>query len=224
MMSRTSIAKFIKQQNATNQVVVYGKTYCPYCQATKNLFKKSLPSVQVKVIELDQEENGVIMQQVLLAMTGQRTVPNVFVNNQHVGGNDDVQEAFRNGTLQKMLQKDNDNNNTPQGQNTESLSDKLRQMIQQENNSHQVVIWSKSYCPFCRATKQLFAAQQQHLANLDVVVHEIDQMDQGELLQDELESLTGQRTVPNVFINGKHVGGNSDVQALASSGQLGRLL
>ena len=43
-------------------------------------------------------------------------------------------------------------------------------------------------------------------------------------MQNALEELTGQRTVPNVFIGQKHIGGNSDVQALSSSGKLDQLL
>ena len=42
--------------------------------------------------------------------------------------------------------------------------------------------------------------------------------------QDVLNDLTGQRTVPNVFINGKHIGGCSDVIAMHSRGDLSRLL
>ncbi len=35
----------------------------------------------------------------------------------------------------------------------------------------------------------------------------------GSLMQDALEQLTGQRTVPNIFIGKKHIGGNSDLEA-----------
>ena len=42
--------------------------------------------------------------------------------------------------------------------------------------------------------------------------------------QDILQELTGRRTVPNIFINGKSVGGCDDIIALHSSGQLAKLL
>ena len=42
--------------------------------------------------------------------------------------------------------------------------------------------------------------------------------------QDALQELTGRRTVPNIFINGKSVGGCDDIIALHSSGQLAKLL
>ena len=43
-------------------------------------------------------------------------------------------------------------------------------------------------------------------------------------MQDALEAITGQRTVPNVFINGKHIGGCDTVTKLYSTGELARLL
>lgn len=44
----------------------------------------------------------------------------------------------------------------------------------------------------------------------------------GAALQDALEEITGQRSVPNIFIAQKHIGGNSDLQA--KKGQLDGLL
>lgn len=45
-------------------------------------------------------------------------------------------------------------------------------------------------------------------------------MEDGGEIQEALFELTGQRTVPNVFIGGEHVGGNSDVEQLKSSDKL----
>ena len=58
----------------------------------------------VWIIELDSRPDGNEIQQALAVKTGQRTVPNVFVGQSHVGGNDDVQAAYRSGKLSKMLQ------------------------------------------------------------------------------------------------------------------------
>jgi glutaredoxin len=49
---------------------------------------------------------------------------------------------------------------------------------------------------------------------------ELDKSDDGTSIQDELAKMTGQKTVPNIFINGKHVGGCDDVHKLHSQGQL----
>lgn len=60
-------------------------------------------SVDAKVIELDQIDNGAEVQSALLDISGQRTVPNVFIKGQHLGGNDDTQAAARSGKLEEML-------------------------------------------------------------------------------------------------------------------------
>ncbi|CAB9502718.1 Glutaredoxin-2, mitochondrial [Seminavis robusta] len=95
-----------------------------------------------------------------------------------------------------------------------------RDFIEAENNSQQVVIWSKSYCPYCKATKQLFNS----MKGVEVVVHELDNMKDGAMIQQELLHLTGQRSVPNVFVQGRHVGGNDDTQAAHQNGRLQDLL
>ncbi len=75
--------------------------------------------------------------------------------------------------------------------------------------SNKVFVASKTYCPYCRATKQFFST-----VYPEAYVIELDEISDGSDIQDYLYQKTGQRTVPNVFINGKHIGGNSDVQAL----------
>jgi len=49
-------------------------------------------------------------------------------------------------------------------------------------------------------------------------------VDNGDEIQSYLGQKTGQRTVPSVFIEQKHVGGNSDLQALKASGKLKAML
>lgn len=46
----------------------------------------------------------------------------------------------------------------------------------------------------------------------------------GSDLQNALEGISGQRTVPNIYIQQKHIGGNSDLQSLANGGKLDKLL
>jgi glutaredoxin 3 len=49
-------------------------------------------------------------------------------------------------------------------------------------------------------------------------------MPDGDALQGALEDLTGQHTVPNTFINKKHIGGNDDLQDLLYGGKLQKIL
>jgi glutaredoxin 3 len=46
---------------------------------------------------------GADIQNALADLSGQRTVPNVFIKGEHLGGNDDTQNAVKTGELQKML-------------------------------------------------------------------------------------------------------------------------
>ena len=222
--NNTNLLEFIQSENSSNQVVVWSKSYCPYCRQTKQLFESMGNDVQVKVHELDIEKDGAAIQRVLQQLTGQRTVPNVFVNNQHVGGNDKVQAAYRSGELFKLLRephvsdtKSDENNKNKEGRNA------LRSLIENENKTHQVVVWAKSWCPHCGASKALFENAPQ-LRNVDVAVHDIDTLPNEEALQHELYRMTGQTTVPNIFVNGKHIGGNSDLQKAFRTGILNRQL
>lgn len=101
--SSTEIQETVQQTIAANTVVLYSKSWCPYCAQSKALFDEMLQPYTA--IELDQLEPaaGEQLQAALLEMTQQRTVPNVFVAGQHIGGNDDTQQAARSGKLAELL-------------------------------------------------------------------------------------------------------------------------
>ncbi|PMD58339.1 putative glutaredoxin [Hyaloscypha bicolor E] len=80
-----------------------------------------------------------------------------------------------------------------------------------------VAVFSKSYCPYCRATKTLLTEMGAKYYTI-----ELDQVDDGRAIQDALEEINGQRSVPNIYIKKQHIGGNSDLQAKKS--QLPQLL
>ena len=81
--------------------MVFSKSYCPYCRQTKSTLEAL--NIPAKVIELDEIPDGDAIQAALLEESGQRTVPNVFVKGQHIGGNDDTQAAVQSGKFQEML-------------------------------------------------------------------------------------------------------------------------
>ncbi|XP_060036247.1 thioredoxin reductase 3 isoform X1 [Erinaceus europaeus] len=56
-------------------------------------------------MELDQTDDGANIQDVLLEITNQKTVPNVFVNKVHMGGCDRTFQAHHSGLLQQLLQE-----------------------------------------------------------------------------------------------------------------------
>jgi len=80
-------------------------------------------------------------------------------------------------------------------------------------------MFSKQACPFCAQAKQAFKA-----IGFGHVVQsiELDGLDSGmaQEVQDHLETLTGARTVPRVFVGHKFIGGGTDVVDLEKSGKL----
>ncbi|KAF9373713.1 hypothetical protein CPB97_000362 [Podila verticillata] len=88
---------------ANNAVVVFSKSYCPYCTKAKNLLRSL--DIAFYVMELDNVENGAAIQAYLLELTGQRTVPNIFISQKHIGGCDDLHKLEKNGQLKALIAK-----------------------------------------------------------------------------------------------------------------------
>jgi len=84
-----------------NKVMVFSKTTCPFCKKIKDLF--SSLNIEAFYFEIDQQENGPKIQDALLEISGQRTVPNVFINGQHLGGCDDTLNANKSNKLLSMI-------------------------------------------------------------------------------------------------------------------------
>ncbi|KAF9476938.1 glutaredoxin [Pholiota conissans] len=101
---KMSVKQFVEDSITSNKVVIFSKTWCPYCKKVKTLFAEKFPDVQPAIYELDErEEDGSAIQDYLYQKTGQRTVPSVFVGATHIGGNDDTQASFKQGELQKLI-------------------------------------------------------------------------------------------------------------------------
>ena len=80
-----------------------------------------------------------------------------------------------------------------------------------------VEVYTTTYCPFCARAKNL-------LKSKGVAFDEIDVTDDDELRAKMIEMSGGLRTVPEIFINGKLVGGFEELKALDDSGKLDNLL
>ncbi|WP_251358912.1 glutaredoxin 3 [Kangiella sp. TOML190] len=91
-------------------------------------------------------------------------------------------------------------------------------MSQQENRKPQadIVIYTKSYCPFCIRAKHL-------LDSLALSYQEIS-VDGKPELQNEMAQMAGARTVPQIFVDQKPIGGNDDLQALYRANKLDALV
>lgn len=81
------------------KIEVYSTAVCPYCVAAKNLLKaKGLAWEEVRV-DTDPAQRDLMLRR----SGGRRTVPQIFVNDQLVGGYDDLVAADRTGKLAALL-------------------------------------------------------------------------------------------------------------------------
>ncbi|CAL1542668.1 unnamed protein product [Lymnaea stagnalis] len=88
-----------------------------------------------------------------------------------------------------------------------------------------VMVFSKIGCPYCSKAKNTLSKYLGNgLSESDYEVLEIGDLANCSAIQDYLESITGARSVPRVFINQKFVGGGDDVVAKDKSGELKKLL
>lgn len=92
-------------------------------------------------------------------------------------------------------------------------------MVDNMIKENHVMMFSKSYCPFCNKVKAIFDGQ-----NVKYTAHELDLVENGDAIQEALLAKTGQKTVPNTFIGGVHLGGCSDTEAANADGRLKELL
>ncbi|CAL4886399.1 unnamed protein product [Urochloa decumbens] len=98
-----SPSAFVQNAIYSNRITIFSKTYCPYSMRAKRIFRDLKEDPYV--VELDLREDGRDIQSVLLDLVGRHTVPQVFVNGQHIGGSDDTVNALSNGQLEKLLGK-----------------------------------------------------------------------------------------------------------------------
>ncbi|KAG0336654.1 Glutaredoxin-1 [Podila horticola] len=96
-----AIKAFVDKLIRENNVMFFGKSYCPHCKNAKSVL--GAKGLQFRAYEIDQEKDGAEVQAYLLQKTGQRTVPNIFVKGQHLGGNSDLVAAKDSGKLDTML-------------------------------------------------------------------------------------------------------------------------
>jgi glutaredoxin 3 len=77
----------------------------------------------------------------------------------------------------------------------------------------QVEVYSSFFCPYCARAKAL-------LERKGVAFETIDLMEQPGRRAEMVERAGGRTSVPQIFINGEHIGGSDDLQALDKAGQL----
>lgn len=79
-----------------------------------------------------------------------------------------------------------------------------------------VLLYTTGWCPYCRRAKQLLKAKGVQWNELDI--------DANPVHRQAMTEASGRDTVPQIFINGTHVGGSDDLYELDAKGELDVLL
>ena len=83
--------------------------------------------------------------------------------------------------------------------------------------ANRIIVYSTPFCGYCGAAKRL-------LTDKGAEYTEIDVMFDPEQRRKMIEESGGRRTVPQIFVDGRHIGGFDDLTALDASGELDDLL
>ncbi|MCC5897129.1 MAG: glutaredoxin 3 [Phormidium sp. BM_Day4_Bin.17] len=82
-------------------VEIYTWTFCPYCIRAKSLLKRK----NVDFIEHNIQGDNDARDKMAERANGRRSVPQIFINDQHIGGCDDLHALDSNGELDGLLQQ-----------------------------------------------------------------------------------------------------------------------
>lgn len=80
-----------------------------------------------------------------------------------------------------------------------------------------VEIYTKAFCPYCARAMKLLRGKMVSIEEYDITLG-------GPKRAEMLERAPGRTTVPQIFIDGRHIGGSDDLAALERAGELDALL
>ena len=81
------------------KVTLYSGDSCPFCAAAKALLKTK----DVEIEEFDIWKDPAKAKEMMQKTNGARSIPQIFIEDHYVGGNDQLQAAHRSGELDKLL-------------------------------------------------------------------------------------------------------------------------
>ena len=80
-------------------VTIYTGPYCNYCDAAKRLLtRNNVPYKEINVAEVDGAKDEMIMK-----ANGKKTIPQIFFNDEHIGGYDEVRALEKENKLKNLL-------------------------------------------------------------------------------------------------------------------------
>lgn len=82
----------------TPDIIIYSSSHCPYCVRAKELLTRHGVSFTEILIDEDDQQR-----EEMIAKTKRYTVPQIFINEQHIGGFDDLYGLEKSGKLKELL-------------------------------------------------------------------------------------------------------------------------
>ena len=81
------------------KITMYTGPFCNYCEAAKRLLARN----NARYIEIDISKVDGAMDEMIKKANGKRTIPQIFFDDQHIGGYDEVRALEKENKLQDLL-------------------------------------------------------------------------------------------------------------------------
>ena len=99
----SSTKDMVEKAIADNKVMIFSKSHCPFCTKAKQSVGSLLSPEKFKVLEIENMKEMNEIQDILLGITGGRSVPRVFVSGKFIGGGDDTVAKLKSGELKQLF-------------------------------------------------------------------------------------------------------------------------
>jgi thioredoxin reductase (NADPH) len=211
----------IKEVVGQNAVVVFSKSWCPYCRTALEVLNIA-GIAHPMIVDLTENENAKEIQAALESMTGRRTVPNIFVGGRSIGGGQETSALQAKGKLVPLLveagalQPLATNENDEHGASSCNLAE--RSCVEGVIRKYPVLMFTLSWCPECSRTLEFLSsvgAERPQLIDLEDYDKDVQVA-----LRNNMMAISGRRSVPNLFVGGEFVGGYAQTLKMHEAGQL----
>ena len=98
--------RFVSELIRKEPVVLFALEWCEFCWSVRKLFARlgiAYRSVDLDSVEYQAGDLGGKIRAVLAARTGAKTIPQVFIGGEHIGGCTELFDAWRAGSIQQRL-------------------------------------------------------------------------------------------------------------------------
>ena len=98
--------RYVAELIRNEPVLLFALEWCEFCWSVRKLFTRlgiAFRSVDLDSVEYQANDLGGRIRAVLAERTGARTIPQIFIGGQHMGGCTDLFDAWRDGSVQQLL-------------------------------------------------------------------------------------------------------------------------